>query len=128
MLNVFRFLLEALTQARRYSCETAPKQKHAGRLGNFSTFKAAKSNLANVLKDRAIDCRQADGCNQLTVYGRYREEVLPIGIQKEIIFKKTAVDVDALDVDQDRSIRCSVDVKYCIGKGVVVSQTKGQLG
>ena len=85
------------TEPSRYSNETGSEQKHARRFGNLS---AAKPDLSDVLKDRAVDSRQADRSNQLAINRRHCEEVLTVGIDGEIILEETAIDVDAFDVNQ----------------------------
>jgi hypothetical protein len=90
---------EALTKTCCSTQQACSQQDHARGLRNFTS--AAKPNLSHVLKSRAVDGGQTNGRNELSVNGRHCKEVLAISVYREIVFKKTTIDVDTLDVDND---------------------------
>jgi hypothetical protein len=92
------FLAKPLTHTCSDSQETRSQEQHARW---FRDFTGTKSNLSHILKRRTVNCRQTDGRNELTIDRRYGEEVLAVGVNSEIIFEKSTIDVDSLDVDYD---------------------------
>jgi hypothetical protein len=95
-------ILKPPAESSRCSDETGTEQHHARRLRNcFDYFTTTKANLSHVLENGAISAGQTDRLNQLSVNGSDSEKVLAIGVDREIVFEKTTIDVDTLNVNDD---------------------------
>jgi hypothetical protein len=98
------FLLKTFPSTRGSADKTSAEQEHAGWFGNrLYDFTTTEANLSHILENSAIDCGEADGRNCLSIDGIHCEEILAVGIDHEIVFKKATIDVDSLDVDHDRT-------------------------
>src|SRR5829696_2379532 len=126
------------TQCRALAAATVGQEAHAseaedhhgpgGGLGDGTDrLETSDSDLLQIRERRAINRCERNLGHQLSVDTADGEEVMAVGLDREVVFEEAAVDVDALDVDNHAPICGGIDVKDGTGECVVGRQVERDL-
>jgi DNA-binding SARP family transcriptional activator/TolB-like protein len=122
-------LLDAPTTSDGHPEQPDAQQQHRRRFGDQPRLEAAtaEAHLPDVLEGGAVDGRERDRRDRLTVDRGDGEEVLAVCVDGEVVLEEPAVDVDAFDVDQCAAASGGVDVEHRAQERIVVREAERQL-